>query len=125
MERLVTGNTVNVGVWASNNEGMSPGSLISLDFVTMERVDSHTPKSRYRPKFFEMTIAIAEDSNADNQVAIPNGVAKPKVNEDFVNHEEMIKKGIVAVSKCSNIYRYYGRIYTLYYWIFLVCNFNK
>lgn len=37
-----------------------------------------------------MTIALAKDSKAEKQVAVPIGVAKLKVNGDFVSHGEMI-----------------------------------
>jgi hypothetical protein len=48
----------HVAVWASNNEGMSPGSFISSNRITMERVDLENSKSRYKPKYFDMTIAL-------------------------------------------------------------------
>jgi hypothetical protein len=78
----------HVAVWASNNDGMTPGSLVSSDLVTMERVDPDNPQSRYKPKFFDLTIAIVDESN--KQVAIPIGVAKVKVLGDMVNHGEMV-----------------------------------
>jgi hypothetical protein len=37
-----------------------------------------------------LTIALAKDSKAEKQVAVPIGVAKLKVNGDFVSHGEMI-----------------------------------
>jgi hypothetical protein len=88
--KMEDGKHRHVAVWASNNEGMTPGSLVSSDLITMERVDPENPKSRYKPKFFDLTIALSKDTKQENHVALPIGVAKLKVNGDFVSHGEMI-----------------------------------
>ncbi|KAG7355268.1 hypothetical protein IV203_004624 [Nitzschia inconspicua] len=84
----------HVAVWVSDNDAMTPGSLISSDLITMERVDPENPKSRYKPRFFDLTVALAKDAH----VAIPIGVAKLKVNGDFVNHGELVTMDLPVYS---------------------------
>jgi hypothetical protein len=80
----------HVAVWAANNEGMTPGSLMSANLTKLERVDEDNLNSRYKPKFFDLTIALAKESKADKHVAIPIGVAKLKISGDFVKHGEFV-----------------------------------
>lgn len=88
----------HVAVWASNNEGLTPGSLISSDPLTLDRVTYGNPKSRYKPKFFDLTVALAKDSKPEENFAIPIGVANLKVNGDFVSHGEMVTMDLPVYS---------------------------
>jgi hypothetical protein len=45
-----------------------------LAFSTPKTCNPDNPKSRYKPKYFDLTIALAKDSRAGKQVAIPMGI---------------------------------------------------
>jgi hypothetical protein len=82
----------NVAIWASDNEAPL-GSMMAFD-VNLQRLDygdGQSTSSHFLPKCFELTIALAEDTEQANKVALPVGVANLSISADqFQNGETFV-----------------------------------
>ena len=79
----------HVAVWTSENATL--GSVVTFD-ANLHRSESFSTKtSTFAPKSFEMTIALTEDDNRDNKVALPFGIATIVISGDECKSGHSIK----------------------------------
>lgn len=81
----------NVAIWASDNDAPL-GSMMAFD-VNLQRLDhgdGQSKSSHFLPKCFELTIALAEDTEHDNKVALPVGVANLSISADQLQNGETV-----------------------------------
>ena len=95
-DETYTTNTVDptrpqrhVAVWASDNATL--GSVVTFDANLHRSELRSTASPAFAPKSFEMTIALTEDDNRDNKVAIPFGIATIGISGDECKSGHSIK----------------------------------
>ena len=80
----------HIAVWASNNLGETPGSIIESKALQTEFADEHDPNSKYVSKFLTLSVALAKNSKANDHVASVIGSAGIKVSDEMMRTGEDI-----------------------------------
>ncbi|OEU18137.1 hypothetical protein FRACYDRAFT_238570 [Fragilariopsis cylindrus CCMP1102] len=78
----------HIAVWASNNLGETPGSIIESKALQTEFADEHDPNSKYVSKFLTLSVALAKNSKTNDHVASVIGSAGIKVSDEMMRTGE-------------------------------------